>query len=237
MIKVKLLLVGILLIACSTKSASDFATSDMVADMTATATGNGGTSVSATLREEGTALTFIQLTSDDELIASQGSDSRSMGETSLLGLVTYNANFNKDAADTTFHVKLTRKKDGGAPDSYASLPKPFGLAPLAASEFSRTTPITVTWTTDSSTDKMSLGVAGDCIEGYQGALAANATQYVIEANGLKKRTPSSADDKVADSCDATLTITRSRSGTVDAAFHSGSFTASQVRSVKFVTKP
>ncbi len=239
MTKVKLLMVGVVLIACSTKSASDFSTSEMVADMSAVATGNGSTTVSATLREEGTLLTFIQLTADDELIASSGSETKAMDETSLLGLVSYNASFNKDVEGAVFNVKLTRTLDGGAPNSSATLPKPFSLNPLDEGEYSRAEPISVSWATAASSDTMTLQVTGECIDTVTGDLASNATGYVVEANAIRKRTPSSSeeDDQVPDTCDATITVTRRRPGSVDPAFHSGSFVASQVRSVRFVTKP
>ncbi|HEY3445310.1 MAG TPA: hypothetical protein VGK67_03055 [Myxococcales bacterium] len=237
MTKVKLMMVGIALIACSTKSASEYPTSEMTADLTAIATGNGATTVNATLREPGTLLTFLQLTADDKFIASQGAETKSMGETSLFGMVSYSAAFNKDAADTEFGVKLTRTLDSGAPSSSARLPMPFTLGTLAKNEFSRLETILVSWTSDPSADPMSLVVSGECIAGVTATPGASATSYTIDANTLKKRTPSDADDKVADTCDVTITLSRKRSGTVDKAFHSGSFTASQERRVSFKTKP
>lgn len=238
MTKVKLLMVGMLLIACSTKSASDFQTSEMVADMTAVATGNGSTTVNATLREEGTLLTFIQLTADDTMTAWEGtSAAQEMKETSVFGLVTYSAGFNKDAAETEFHVKLARSLDSGAPDSHVRLPKPFTLNTLQKSEYSRAEPVVVGWATEPSTDRMELGLSGECIEAVKLTPSAGDTSIIVPPNTLQKRKPADEKDTVADSCDVTITLARVRAGSVDKAFHGGSFTASQTRTQAFKSKP
>ena len=236
MTKVKLVMLGMLVVACSTKSASEYKTSEIMANFSATATGNGSTTVSGTLGDPTNLLTFLQLTADDKLTASQGSDSKEMKETSLLGLVTYDASFGKDAADTLFHIKLARSLDGGAPDSTTSLPQPFNLTPLAKAEFSRAEAMTVSWYGDASADKMTLKVSGTCLDGYDTDVPAGATTFTIPANTLKKHAPSDSTEKVPDTCDAAISVSRSRSGTVDKAFKGGSFIASQTRSLDFKTK-
>lgn len=225
-------------LACSTKSASSLKTSEMNAQFHATATGNGSTSVSGSLYDSSALLTFVQLTTDDKLTASVGGESKEMKELSLLGMVDYSASFNQDAAETEFHVKLTRVLDAGATDSSARLPAKFTLAALAKSTYSRASDaIQLSWTGDVSADPMSVGVAGECIESYTTNIGSGATSHAIPALALKKRQPSGSSDTVADSCEATLTVTRTRAGSVDKAFKGGSFDGKQVRSAKFTTGP
>ncbi|MBI5544810.1 MAG: hypothetical protein HY901_13050 [Deltaproteobacteria bacterium] len=232
------LALGMTSLACSTKSASEYETSDMVATLHATATGSGSTQVQASLHDPSNPLTFVQLTADDKIEASHGAETQTMKEASLLGAVSYSASFNGDAAESEFHVKLTRKVDAGAPDSHVTLPKPFTVAALGKSTYSRTEPIAVTWTAETSADAMKLDIAGSCLDGVHTGLDPAASTYTIAANTLKKRAPASGNDQVADECEATVTLTRSRDGVADPAFHSNSsFVGKQVRTLTFTTKP
>jgi len=236
MSKVKWLALGMLVVACKTESASEYQTAEITASFSALATGNGSTEVSGTLGR-GALLTFLQLTADDQLVASQGGEVKAMKEASLLGLVSYSATFGTDAADTELHVKLIRAIDAGAPDSKASLPQPFSLATLAKSDYSRAEAIVVSWTSAASSDPLTLEVTGTCLDSYSADPSPSATSFTIPANALKKHAPASSTETVPDECDAGIRLKRTRAGTVDAAFKGGSFKAAQVRTASFKTKP
>lgn len=221
------------LTACSTKSASYYKTSEMRAVMTATASGEGNTDVAVAFHRPSAPLDFLQLTADDVLQASLASDTRTMKETSLLGAVSYSARFNSNADGAEFHVKLTRTLDSGAPDSSIALPIGFTLTALPQTSASRAQALTVDWTSSASSDPMKLQVTGACLLNYEQSLGTTATSATIPAGALN---PVDASLPAAE-CDATITVTRSNSGTVDPAFASGSsFAGHQVRTLSFHSK-
>ena len=231
-------LAGLSLLACSTKSASEYGTNEMYADITAKATGTGNTSVSAAFRTAPTSLTFLQLTTDDKLEATRAGIVKTMTESSLLGAVAYHAEFDVDAANTVFVVSLTRSKDSGAPNTQLTLPEPFTLAqlPNAGLGYSRATdPITLTWESQPSADAMKLQVTGTCIDRYEASIADGAAQFTIAAATLRKRQPIN-EEEVPNECDATATITREHGGGLDPAYKGGLAVASQTRAVTFKTK-
>jgi hypothetical protein len=232
-------LAGVSLLACSTKSASEYGTNEMYADVTAVASGTGTTAVSATFRTAPTSLTFLQLTTDDKLEAKQGGVVKTMAESSLLGAVGYRASFDADAAGTVFTVSLTRTKDGGAPNTQLTMPEPFVVTPLANAQvgYSRATDaITLDWQSQPSTDPMKLRITGTCMETYSATITSGSSQFTVPAATLHKRPPVN-EEQVPDECDATATITREHGGGLDPGYKGGQAKAVHERTVTFKTKP
>ena len=215
--------------ACSTKSASDFETSEMNAHMSAVATGDGETRVEVSLHDPSALMTFLQLTAGDELEATVGSQTKQLSELSVLGSVTYRATFDTDAAETEVRVRLTREDATSAPDSSVRLPAPFTLQALASESFSRAQPFTVSWSSAPNPDPMSLAISGECIESYSADLGTGSASFTVPAGALVKAVAQEGGQAIPDQCAITLTVTRTRQGNVDRAFHGGSFTAKQIR--------
>jgi hypothetical protein len=220
-------------LGCSTESISLKKTSEIEVQMHATANGNGNTGVRVSFYDPKKLLTFLQLTADDAVSATMGSQTRTLSETSLFGAVSYSANFNGDTGDV--HVKLTRKTDSGAPDSYVTMPGPFVLTPLTKTLYSRAEAIGLTWT-DPSSDTMGLDVDASCLNAYHLDVGTGASAATIPASALTKQANTSSTT-FPDECDGTITLTRTRSGTIDHAFYSGSIAGEQTRYVTFHTKP
>lgn len=222
---------------CTTKSLSEYRTSEIQAEMRAAATSNGKTTVNVSLHDASSSLTYLQLTTDDKLEATFGDNTQPLHETSLLGAVGYSASFDGDAGESVFHVRFSRTRDDGAPDSSASLPTPFTLRALSWSTHSRAEAMTISWTSDFSVDAMQLTVTGPCIDQYDAVIGAVGTgQFVIPAGALAKRA-SDGDQQGLGECDATVSVSRSRAGSVDPAFHGGRFTGVQVRETRFRSTP
>lgn len=219
--------------ACSTESASEYKTSEMVAKMSATATGDGRTVVKASLHPKKSSLVYLQLTADDAFEASIAGETREMDDASLLGAVTYSASFGKDIPETEVRVRLTRRLDAGAPSSTVRLPAPFTVAPPAKPSYSRAEPIALSWSSDPSGDPMSVRFSGPCIQSYETELGAGVFTYTLPAGTLRKAEGAS----VADSCDLRVDLERTRQGAVDSAFDHGTFVATQQRSTTLQTKP
>jgi hypothetical protein len=221
---------------CQTVSASDFKTSEITANMSATSTGDGTTTVNATFRKGAISLTFIELTSDDTLTATSGQTTKTLSETSLLGLVTYSANLPVDGEGTQFIVSLARKKDSGAPSSVATLPTAFTLEPVSGTFSRADAGPTFNWS-PGGTDTMTLSISGDCIDTYATTLPDSATTYALSAGVLHKRTNPDGGTAVGDNCDATATLDRTKNGTLDSAFAGGSMQGVQRRTATFGTAP
>lgn len=232
--------------ACERVESSDVRTSGIYADMTVTAVGDGTSRVSAALRVGGSlSNTYLDLVDGDELMAIQGEDEARMSERSIpLGPVHYEATFDVDTENTPFRVSFAREphdetekecRGGSAPNSFATLPAPFTIdAPAEDRAFSRADDdIEITWSPNGRRDAMSWRASGSCIEGDSGDIDTDNGRFVISRGKLRLRRE--ADDN---SCDVTITITRSRPGQIDPAYgEGGRFVARQVRSVEVRSDP
>jgi hypothetical protein len=224
------------LLACQTESASDFTTSEITADISAVATGSGSTTVGATFRKGALSLTFIELTSDDTLTVTSGSSSKTLSELSLLGLVTYSASMPVDAAGTQFTVALARKKDSGAPSSVATLPPAFTLTQTSGTFSRADAGPTFDWT-PGSTEPMNLLISGNCINDLAVQLPANSTMYSVAAGALSVKTSPDGGTPGGTTCDATATVDRNLTGSLDKGYGGGSVIGTQRRTTTFGTAP
>jgi hypothetical protein len=223
-------------VSCRTESISDFGTNEVTANITALAAGTGSTTVSATFRK-GASLTFLQLSSDDSVMVTAGTNSQKLSETSLLGVVTYSTSVPLDAEGTAFTVALQRKKDSGAPSSVATLPQAFDLT-VPSGSFSRADAGPTLGWSNAGSDPMQLQISGGCIDLLEATLTSGATQYTVAAGALKKRSGlADGGSEVPDSCVATAQVDREHAGALDPGYAGGTSSGIQRRTVSFTTAP
>lgn len=222
------------LVACNTVDSDNILTSGMYADIEARATGNGITTVSATLfLEDPLELNFIELTGDDQLIASFGTQEKVMNETIILNIVGHHADFQTDLEDDEFVVSFERSVDNGAPESIVTLPAPFNIVPPPASN-SRAAVLDIDWQPADTLDLMSWTATGTCIDLATDELDRDVGTVQIPGNTFKKK----QGTNIPDSCDVTLTLSRERLGTLDRGFgEGGEVTGEQVRTITFMSTP
>jgi len=222
--------------ACQTTESDSVLTSGMYAQISATATGTGETTVSATLYlGDPSKLNFIDLEGDDQLIAHHESQSKVMSESILLNIVSHTATFPADNEGDTFEVEFQRDVDAGAPSTLVSLPAPFTLGTVPPN-VSRAAAFGVNWTGPSLTpgDRMRWSAEGQCIELAGGAITGDPGSVTVPANTFKKK----AGDNVPDSCQVKVTVTRERDGDLDRAYGKGGTALGfQARSVTYTSTP
>lgn len=219
--------------ACNTVDSSSILTSGMYASISATSDGSQ-TDVSTTLYLGNPGnLDFIDLMGDDELTATTGNLTRPMNETVVLGTASYHASFDASEADTEFVVSLTRTVDDGAPDSRCDLPDPFDIDTAGGATISRADDLTVDWSPQGS-DDMAWRLSGTCIQDQSGTVDGDPGTLTVAGNTIMQ--PQSAT--VEESCDVTLTLTRSRPGTLDPHYgKGGEIEGRQTRSLTFTSEP
>ncbi|MCP4809072.1 MAG: hypothetical protein GY913_13355 [Proteobacteria bacterium] len=224
------------LVACESVESTDVLTSGVYADITATDLGEGSVVTDAVLRVGGgNSNTFMNLEGDDALTSTHGEDVQNMIEVSLGDLYSYTAEHADPVLADDFVVGFERTLDEGAPATTLTVPDPFELtAPEADTTFaSAQEDITITWEDSGSDDDMILIVTGDCFFNEEVALDGDTGTAVLEAGTLEW-----ADDTEPETCQATLTIRRSRAGDLDPAYGEGGVAVGrQDRSVNVLVEP
>ncbi|MBA3391350.1 MAG: hypothetical protein H0T89_01845 [Deltaproteobacteria bacterium] len=230
----KLALLVLVLGACSKTESTDIRTSGIYASITASTLGDGTTNVSTTLfLGNPINLNFVELAGEDELLASHAGMEKVMVESDLFNVVSYRAQFQTDAEGEQFEVAFLRGDDVSAPSSIATLPAKFTLGAGPASA-ARSTALAVSWSPAGSTDAMSWVAEGDCIERASGTFAGDTGTGAIAAGTIMKRD----NQQVADSCEVTLSVSRSRLGEVDVHYGKGGYIAGvQTRQLMFTSMP
>ncbi len=226
------------LAACSKTASEDIKTSGIYATIGARADGSGMTRVSAELFIGNPInLNFVELSADDELVASHAGQAKPMIESELLNIVSYSATFPTEAAGETFEVAFERGPDDvSAPSSLATLPAPFTLAAPPASS-SRAAGMTLTWSPSGTADRMSLTIDGPCIDVAYIPVTGDPGTVTIAAGTLKKKLAPQGET-VEDSCQARVRIDRSRPGQLDSHYGKGGDIAGvQARMAMFTTAP
>lgn len=224
-------LLVILLVGCAKTESDDILTSGIYAQISATALGDGTTTVSATLFV-GNPINFnyVELAGDDQLIASHGTEDQVMVERELFNTVAHEATLQGDAEGDAFEVAFVRTIDAGAPRSVATLPAPFMLVSRPAT-VSRADALTVTWSPIGTSDAMSWRVEGDCIEREEGPITGDPGTVTIPANTIKPR----AGQGTPTECAMTLSIARTRAGTLDPAYGKGGIISGTQRRLASIT--
>lgn len=205
--------------ACSTASSTDIKTSGMNAGISGLSDGSGNTSVSVSLRVGAQSTTFVELSGTDELKATSDGKSVVLKKFELLGLVTYNGTLAGDDEGKGVTVAFTRASpDVSAPTSTFSMPAKFALkAPAVQANFKRgTDAIEVKWDNDGKADPMTVELTGTCIDPVSKAVATDTGSLVISGSELK-----ASKDNETKSCNVTIVVRRTRTGTLDAAYGQG----------------
>lgn len=232
----KLSVLGLMLLSvgCAKTESDDLLTSGMWAGFEARATGDGSTTVYATLYVDNPAtLNFVELGDDDHLVVTSGGTMKTMSQSELGNLVSNAATFTGDAGGTEFDIAFDREVDAGAPSSTISLPPPFAVDPPPTSA-SRAAALTLTWAPEGSGDEMRWDASGTCIASQTGSTGGDAGSYTLPAGALVKAPGTGG----ADSCMVTFTLTLQRHGELDEHFtRGGEALGTQVRTVTWTTTP
>ncbi len=223
------------LMACESVDSEDIKTSGMHATFTAKADGTD-TALEAILRVGGeTSTTYVALSDGDELAVTHGDETLTLSENHLGDYYYYTASVPTTGADERFVLSFTRAEEDSAPETVATLPAPMAFtSPAADTTFSRgTDAITVTWEPSGSTDDVNIDIAGECFVNVMENLSGDPGTYTFEAGDLESR---EADED--DTCVATVTLTKKRTGTLDAAFgEGGKVYGAQVRELSLRVDP
>lgn len=222
--------------ACERISSDAVKLNGVHAGLSAVSTRAGTSELTATYRLGGVLSNqFVELQSGDTLTLKGGTESKNGKKLSLLGMVSYSAEFASSDEDFPFEVALTLADGQSAPSSKVTLPKPFELtAPADGADLSRAAGVTVTWN-NTSADNLMIEVSGDCIQAFSKSIPSDAGSFLIDPGGLKKAVKDGTT--VPDTCAGKLTLTRTRSGTLDPAYGSGSISATQKRVLSIQLKP
>jgi hypothetical protein len=219
---------------------TDVLTSGMSADLGVVATGSGSTNAGATIYQGiPERLIFVELRGDDSLVASTGSQSKTLDESNLLGIISYSAQFDgADAEGTPYQIAFHRKLDSGAPASTCTLPAAFSIsAPAAGGTFSRAgSDIAVTYSPGGKPEEMvyELGNGSDCLQPVSQRLSGDPGSFTIAKGTLQPKDAAHANA----SCQVTLAISRLRPGMLDPGFgKGGTMNCIQTRSVVFQSSP
>lgn len=224
---------GLLLLnACTveTVDSKNVRTGGISATITANATTDAATTVTASLRVGGpSSNTVVDLSGGDKIFAAAG-DKRL--EMVAEGSGIYQVDFNTAAADTEFVVDLQREVDDDAPKSSGTLPAPFSFQ-VPTMSTSRAQAIEITWSPSGTNDDMSLEISGTCIFQRTIDIAGDTGSHTIEPGTL-----ASVDPNKPETCDLNVEMKRTRKGTPDLAFDpQSSFTLTQTRTAKFTSAP
>lgn len=222
-------------LGCTDLQSSKLQTSGMTASLSVTANGAGSTTASAELNVDTNLTDFVELTPGDTLSATTGSQTEAMSESKLLGIVDYTASFTgADKEGTAYTIALKRAEPNkSAPSSTCTIPAPFDItAPTASASASRAADLVVTYGPSGLKDPVTYSLRGDCIDSTTGGTVdSDSGMVTIAKNTIKQPMNATAN------CQVTLTITRSRAGTLDSAYGGGSIQGRQVREVTFTSTP
>jgi hypothetical protein len=143
----------------------------------------------------------------------------------------------KDAG-TPVIISFTSKNGDSAPDSEVTMTEQLGMTSppfdgsLSVSRASDA--ISLAWNSDPSEDPLTVSWTGSCIEDGQlddGVVRHNDTAATIPAGSLVHR------DNADDTCDVTVTVTRTRTGAIDSHFGGGAITHSFSTSAHVTSNP
>ncbi len=231
-----------LLVACTNIDSDDIDTDAINPTINVRSTeGADGSSVSVVLHVGSSPTTFVELQGDDTLSASAGEQTVTLEGAELIGLVTYSGDLDTKTPGDVVTVAFTRSEEGkeSAPDSNVALTEALALtAPAGGATSSRAADLEIAWSSEDSDDQVRVGWSGGCVVDGSRDVTADATTLTLEGGSIAKREQGENEEEpVPDSCDVNLTVSRSRSGTIDPAFGGGSITHTFSDSVTFRSEP
>jgi len=224
------------LAGCAKTESADLLTSGIYAAISATATGDGNTTVSATLYvDDPNNLNFVELTGDDHLTASSGSTQMPLTQSELGNIVSHTAVFAGDAEGTQYTVAFARTVDAGAPSTTVALPPAFTVAPVAAT-VSRQARLDITYGPAGTSDKIAYALEGVCINPLNGSVS-DTGALTIPPNTIVAPDVGSANASPL-TCKVTLTLSREHVGSLDPHYgKGGQALGQQQRVVSWTTTP
>ena len=230
------------LVACTNIDSDDLDTDAMQPTINVRSTeGADGSSISVVLHVGDSPTTFVELQGDDTLTATAGEQTVTLEGSELLGVVQYNGDVTTKTAGDVVTVAFTRTEEGkeSAPDSNVALTEALALtAPAGGATSSRAADLAIAWTSEASEDQVRVGWSGGCIVDGSRDVTAGANTLTLEAGSIAKREQGENEEEpVPDNCDVSLTLSRSRTGTIDPAFGGGSITHTFTDSVTFASQP
>lgn len=215
---------------CELADSNTVATDSLRADIQVVADGSGQSSVytwlfthragDPPLNED-----TIRLVNDDAISVTSNDRTVSMEE-SLLIEYRYDATFDTAAPGQRYEIALARSTDRSAPHSTVTLPEPFTTTLPAA--FSRSAPLTITWSPSGSQDQVSVHFTG-CVHADLGPLADTGTATLPAGAFTTTGAPGSP------TCDLAVQVSRTRTGTLDPAYGQGGSIVALQRRVATIT--
>ena len=232
-----LLVLGLL--GCESIESTDLLTSGVYADIEATADGSGSTAVKVNLKAGPASNTFLDLTGDDKLNATQSDVVKELTRhNNGFDYIWYENSFDTDAEGSNFTVAFERSIDDGAPNSSVSLPAPFSItSPTADDTLSRDGgALTITWEPSGSENDMEISISGDCVTLFTEDLSGDPGTFTLNAGTLSDS--NSSDDDDGTNCPLTILVKRKKGGTLDPSYgEGGKISGIQKRSIEIMSTP
>lgn len=236
--------VGVACIACSSLESEDLRTSGMRPDIVVRSNDiDANSKLNVNIHVGESITSFVDLDPPDVMTASvDGGAPVELDESNLLGATGYSLDINGKEPGTEVLVALTRgEEDDSAPSSTVTFTEQLTLAsPGSGAELSRATDdINVEWTSEASEDGVRVTVTGECIDSISLDVQAGDTGVVIEAGTLQKKEDSNTEDDtdIPDSCGITVSVVRTRTGSLDPAYGGGSIRHEFSASAQATSKP
>jgi hypothetical protein len=234
----RVVFVGAFLVAgCTSVKSNSIETSGISAHMSIAANGKGQTVASAELLVDNNPTDYVDLSQGDSLVVIVAGTSASMSRGDTLGVISYSQSISgQDAPGTSYAIAFDRTAPAvSAPSSTCTIPAAFTVsAPASGASFSRANDaIVVTYGGSGETDPMDYTVSGTCVSLTSRTIGADSGSFTIPKSAL-----AASGSQASESCQATLTITRSRAGHLDPAFgYGGEIVCQQARTVTFTSTP
>jgi hypothetical protein len=227
--------------ACTDLQSADITTSGISATMTVTADGTGNATASVQLNVDTSATDYVTLSPGDTLTASFDRQSELMAEDdSLFNEVTYTAAFASGGAEgASYTIALQRRGGLSAPESTCTIPAPFDvIAPSGSASFSRSgAPVVIQYAPSGGSDPISWSVSATCesrdIDTFSTTLSGDPGSFAIPASALQAPSGNGSQGN----CHVTVTIDRTRSGSLDPAYDQGTIAGVQERTLTFTSTP
>jgi len=203
----------------STVSSEDVRNADLRADIIVSNDGFFSTSAYATLRE-GTedSTAYIELSGEDRIFTVHDTQDVQMEKSDFLGIVNYYASVETPVENAVVEVRFERVVDMSPLISRATLPTSFTLLePISSHRQSRSDDLAISWTPEGAEEEMLLRLSGTCITTFEESVDDARGAFTLEGGTLEPadtETPNEA-------CDVTVTLERSRPGTLADGFGQG----------------
>jgi len=223
------------LVACTKVNSADLKTHGMSQQVSVTATGNGKSHVDAALFVDNNVTDRVKLSAGDTLSVKAGDQSASLQEQNVLSVLSYVADVNIDAPDTSFVISFTRANDTSAPNTNVTMPQGFTITAPAGTPSRASDDVVITYAPSGTSDKMTwAATGGDCgVPITENAIAGDPGTITIPKGSLKP----DANHTTAN-CSITIEIRRTRTGSIDPAFgYGGNVYARQTRTTNISSAP